>query len=502
MNEDTIAAKTLRGAGWVIGWRMATRGLGLLSTLILVRLLTPDDFGLVATAMAFAASIDAMASIGTEFALIRERSPSRAMYDTAFTLNVIRGIATALILMLGAWPVAMFVEDMRLAPVLLLLGLAFMMSAVENIGIVDFRRALDFGKEFRLFLVPRILGITGNIVTALLLRSYWSLLVGVFITRFSRMVFSYVMHPYRPRLSLAAWRHLFGFSFWLWANSLVALVRDRADTIVLGRMLATDRVGVFSIGAEIALLPTTEILEPASRTLFPGFAAGAHAGADMARAYLNAMGVVLLLVLPAGFGISLLADPLVKLALGWNWLDAVPIVQIIAISGLFHVIIQTSGNIFGVRGESRLLFQMSLFSAVLRVPLLVFMVAQRELVGAALAVVMILGIEAAIYLVVTARKLHLGLGDFVRAIWRPALATAAMCAVLAYAGLGWAVARGEVLDIALHIAAGVALGAAVYGAVLGACWLAAGRPPGAERILLNFGVGFISARKRPGSGQQ
>lgn len=204
MNEDSIAAKTLRGAGWVIGWRMVTRGLGLVSTLILVRLLSPDDFGLVAMAMAFAASIDAMSGIGTEFALIRERAPSRAMYDTAFTLNVMRGGATALILVIGAWPVAYFVEDMRLAPLLMLLGVAFMLSAVENIGIVDFRRALDFAKEFRLFLVPRILGIASNIGTAFMLRSYWSLIVGIFVTRLSRMAFSYVMHPYRPRLSLAA----------------------------------------------------------------------------------------------------------------------------------------------------------------------------------------------------------------------------------------------------------------------------------------------------------
>jgi O-antigen/teichoic acid export membrane protein len=218
----------------------------------------------------------------------------------------------------------------------------------------------------------------------------------------------------------------------------------------------------------------------------------------MARAYLSAIGVVLLLVLPAGFGISLLADPLVKLALGWNWRDAVPVVQIIAISGLFHVIIQTGGNIFGVRGETRMLFQMSLLSAVLRVPLLVFLISRHELVGAALAVVAILGAEAALYITVTARKLAIRPRDFVGAVWRPAVATAGMCLALVHAGLGWTAARGDVVDMVLHAGAGVVLGALVYGAILAAAWLATGRPPGAEQILLRFATGFIPARGRSG----
>jgi O-antigen/teichoic acid export membrane protein len=493
----SIGAKALRGAGWVMGWRMATRLLGLISTLILVRILTPADFGLIALATAFAASIDAMSAIGTDYALIREKNPDRALYDTAFTMNLIRGAATSVVIVLAAWPVAWFMDEPRLGAVLAFVGIAFMLSAFENIGIVDFRRTFDFGKEFVLFLVPRIIGIVANIVTALALRSYWALVVGIFVTRVCRMAFSYVMHPYRPRLSLAAWRHLFGFSFWLWANSLVALVRERSDTLVLGRMLETDRVGLFSIGSEIALLPTTEILEPASRTLYPGFAATAHAGDDMGEAYLRALGAVLLLVLPAGFGISLLADPLVKLALGWNWLDAIPIVQIIALTGMFHVIIQTGGNVFGVRGETRLLFRMSLLSALIRVPLLVLLVSAREITGAAYAVFLVLASEAALYAVMTARRLGIGVADYVHHIWRAVLASLVMAAALSALDLGWTAVRGEVWEMAVHMLATAVLGALIYGATVLAFWHAAGRPPGAESFLLRT-AGAAFSRLRGG----
>src|SRR3954464_2810995 len=88
----SVLARTIRGAGWVIAWRLGMRVLGLISTLILVRLLTPADFGLLALAASFAQTIDGMMMLGTEEAVIRQLNPDRSVYDTAWTLNVIRGV--------------------------------------------------------------------------------------------------------------------------------------------------------------------------------------------------------------------------------------------------------------------------------------------------------------------------------------------------------------------------------------------------------------------------
>ena len=101
---ESILAKTARGAGWVIGWRLVTRSLGLISTLFLVRLLHPADFGLVTLAMSFGQAIDSLSSLGVEEAVIREKHPTRDLYDSAFTINVIRGFATAVVVALAAWP--------------------------------------------------------------------------------------------------------------------------------------------------------------------------------------------------------------------------------------------------------------------------------------------------------------------------------------------------------------------------------------------------------------
>ena len=93
--DASLLTRIARGAGWVIAWRLGIRILGLISTLVLVRLLAPEDFGLIALATGFAQTIEGMMAIGADEAVIRERNPGRDIYDTAFTLNLLRGIAVA-----------------------------------------------------------------------------------------------------------------------------------------------------------------------------------------------------------------------------------------------------------------------------------------------------------------------------------------------------------------------------------------------------------------------
>src|SRR5215475_5138108 len=97
-----LARKAATGAGWMVFQRAATRGVGVISTLMLARLLLPGDFGLVALATTFAGIVDALGAIGLRFALIRIPQVDRDLYDTAFTITILRGIASAAIVAAGA----------------------------------------------------------------------------------------------------------------------------------------------------------------------------------------------------------------------------------------------------------------------------------------------------------------------------------------------------------------------------------------------------------------
>src|SRR3978361_1414965 len=179
----SVYQRAAAGDGWIIAWRLATRNIGLLSTLILVRLLQPTDFGLVALATGFISSVDALSAIGIQDALVRAPVLNRELYDTGFALSIIRGALTALLVALIAQPVAVFFGDSRLSFVMLALSAGTLISALDNIGTIDFRRDLAFRKEFDMQLWSRVIAAVTTIVVAGIWRTYWALVAGILVSR-------------------------------------------------------------------------------------------------------------------------------------------------------------------------------------------------------------------------------------------------------------------------------------------------------------------------------
>jgi lipopolysaccharide exporter len=481
---SSLLLKTAQGTGWVIGWRMATRLLGVISTLTLVRLLLPTDFGLVALSTSFQQSIEAFVVFGVEDAVVREKAPTRDVYDTGFTLNALRSVLTAAIVLALALPAGRFFAEPRLGNILIALAAGTLIEGFTNIGIVDFRRDFTFSKEFQLWLLPRLIGIVLTLVSAFVWRSYWALVIGILASRILRVAFSYHMHPHRPRFTLRAWRRLIGYSTWSWALNVVGLVRDRSDSILIGRMLDPTQVGIYSIGAEVAALPTTELVEPLCRVAFSGFAAARNADLTPAETYLRLIATMCLLTLPAAVGIALIADPLVNLAFGSRWAGAVPLVQILALAGVPTVFGLVSATMFAAHALLPQVFSIGLGSVLLRVVLLVFFIGRMGLYGAAIAAAIAICVEQGLYVLLTMRQIALKLADLLHVTWRGLLATAAMATVLLRMGLGEHTPEARPGALAQQLAVAVIVGAAVYTIVLLAAWFAAGRPAGAETDLL------------------
>ncbi len=486
--SESLLVKTARGAGWAIGWRWATRVLGFVNTLILARLLVPGDFGLVAIATGFSQSIQAFSSLGIDEAVIRQQSASRATYDTAFTINLIRGLATALVVALCSWPVANFFGDPRLAPVLWALAGCSLVTAFENIGTIEFRRDFAFVQEFKLLLLPRIASILVTIGTALTWQSHWALITGIATNQILGIGLGYVMHSFRPRLGLSAWHDLASFSFWSWSISIALMVRDRVDGFVIGRFLGLARVGTYSVGAELATLPTYELAAPLARACFPGFAAAARSGTEAAATYLRILTSVSLVMLPAAAGVSLVAAPATVVALGRGWDGVTGVVQILGFPGALVVLGFVSSTFLSAHGLLRQGFVISLLSMVIRTIAAIALVSLFGLTGAAAAHALTLTFENCSYMFITFRRFDISALAFLRLIWRGLLATAAMAAVLLVTHLG-----DDIGNPLRALTVGVVTGAAVYGSTLFGIWFACGRPIGGETDLIALVVRMIPA---------
>jgi lipopolysaccharide exporter len=492
-SSASLMARAAHGFAWVFAWRMATRVMGLGSTLVLVRLLAPAEFGIVAIAMSFIQSIDQFSQIGVEEALIRMPSPDRRHYDTAFTMIAMRCCLIAAIAAAAALPVAGFFEEPRLAPIMLVIAGVTLIAGVENIGVQDFRREMRFDQEFIFQAVPRLAGILTTVVVALVWRNYWALVIGTAVTRVTRVAMSYFIHPMRPHFSLGAWRDLVGYSLWTWAICVARILRDQPITFIIGRALGPSRVGMLSVGSEIALLPSSEIVLPMGRSMFSAFALARRSGEDVEAIFRRLVGATAIVTLPASIGLALVAGPLVGIMLGPAWLDAVPLLQVVAVGSAFGIFGQACHAQFDAFGMLRQDFSVILFCAVARTVLVAGLVPHFGLFGGAAGYAASLALEPVAYLVVKWRSLPFSGRALAGVAIRPVLATCGMALVLLrFSPLSTTASetfRGLAGDLVL---AGL-IGAVSYASLILLLWWLAKQPAGAEFDFL----AMIRKRVRP-----
>lgn len=471
-----------RGAAWMVLFRMFDRAVGVLSTLLLARLLVPADFGLVAMALSVIAIIELATAFSFEVALIQKEHPERGHYDTAWTLNILIALGGALLTAALAYPTAQFYAEPRLTPVMVCIAGGWMIAGFENIGTVNFRRAMDFSSEFRLMAAKRLVSFAVTIAAALAFRSYWALVIGTVAGRCTGVVLSYAMQPFRPRFSLQHARELFSFSGWLLANNLAGVLLSRVPHFFVGRLFGAQTLGAYTVGSEIAQLAHTELVSPINRAMFPGYARLANDLTQFRRVCSEATGVILLVVLPVSFGVAIMAQPIVRVLLGERWVDAVPVIQILAFAGAVSAVTSNNMAAYLALGRPRLT------TVILLARLATFLLAVVLLpVSAGAAVIAWAELAAAfaslfVSLPVLFNALRLRPADYFANAWRPLVAS------LVAAGMVHEVIRnlgsGETIAASLgQLAVGGIGGAITYVVLLWLLWRLSGRPPSAEALL-------------------
>jgi lipopolysaccharide exporter len=326
-----------KGALWSVLMRFAVRSIGIVSTIVLARLLVPADFGLVVLASMLVALLELLSELELSTFLIFRRGADRSYNDTAWTLSLLRGGMTAIVLVISASFAASFFAEPRLQNVIYVLAFGCLIDGLANVGVVEFQKSLNFERDFRLLVFTKLASFTVTVLSAVLLRNYWALVIGTLCGSLALLVLSYTMHPYRPRLSLARTRDIVQFSSWLLANNLLYYAQRRSYAFVIGKILDAASLGFYSLAREVSALATSELAVPIRRALLPGLAALAHDPVAMRRAFLDGLSMIVMLTLPVTVGIALVADPLVRLAMGPKWVEAIPVMQVLAVAGIARV---------------------------------------------------------------------------------------------------------------------------------------------------------------------
>jgi len=308
------------------------------------------------------------------------------------------------------------------------------------------------------------------------------------------VLMTYILHPHRPKLSLAAAKEMISFSKWLVLNNGISFLQSRSPDFVIGRLANSTALGLFSIALEISTLPTTELVAPINRVALPGYSKLASNRVALRDSYLDVLSAIGFFALPAGLGLSAVAPQMVDLFLGAKWTAAVPLVQVLGVFGAISALVANTGPIYNALGKP---YMITLLGGIHISVLLSFSISLALTlgpVGVAFAYVSTAALVSPVIFWFIGRELDVRLSMYVNALGRSALSSVAMFVIVVYLS---AILASRSINTVLSLTLLVVCGAALYAGFSSGLWLVSGKPRSSEFRLVSQLVNRITRLRIP-----
>ena len=385
---ETLSQKVVRSTFWVASIKITERIFRFVRTIILARLLAPADFGLFGIACLAMNMMDTFTQPGVVAALIQKKEKTEEFLDTAWTIGVIRGTILAILLFVCAPLIGQFFESAEVVPFAKILAIILFLNGLRNIGTVYFTKELDFRKTFVSLNGKTLINIAVAIPLAFILRSAWALLWAMLAGSVAELIFSYILHPYRPRLKIDInkLRELLGFGKWIFASSILIFLITQGDDILVGKLLGLTALGFYQMAYTISNLPTTQITHVISQVTFPAYSKLQDNVPKLREAYLKVLHLTAFIAFPIAGLIFALAPDLTSTFLGAKWMPIVPSVRILALFGAIRSISATFGPIFQGFGIPRISTKLQCLQFLVMSILIYPLTVRWGIVGTSLAV--------------------------------------------------------------------------------------------------------------------
>ncbi len=352
--------RALAAGGWAFLARTLVGASGFARTLVLARLLSPHDFGLMATAFVILGAVETFTGTGFETALIQRRDDVDNFYDSAFTIQALRGAALAALLWLAAPVAAAFFRGPGLVPVLRAICLVMVLRGVANPAKVRLFRELRYETLFWWSLPEVVIGLGLAIGLGIVLRNVWALVIPVIASQAVATVVSHILARRRPRLVLdwTRLREIARYSKWVLATQVVTFLSVQGDNAFVARMLGIGPLGFYQVAFRIAELPVTGFTQVVNQVALPSLSALHGERGRLKSWYFAAQRVVLLA--NAAFAALVLAfgARLTRGLLGPGWMPIVPALKILAVAMVLRSVVTAAGVLFNALGEPRLTYRL------------------------------------------------------------------------------------------------------------------------------------------------
>lgn len=327
----TIANRLLKSSAFLLFAKGIQRTLGLISILVLARILTPDDFSIVAISALLLYFCETLAATGSESYIIHKDDLHSSDLSTAWSIDLIIKFMVFLLLVISVPFIADFYNDPRLVPVLYATSSILLINALKSPGLIALKRELDYRNIFFLMITQKTCSFTVTLSIALTTESYWALIIGDITSASVLCIGSYLIHTFRPRPCLANWRSQWRFSKWILFRASVGFSKSQMDSLLISKFFSTQELGAFYMTKSLSVLPSTDIIGPAVEPLLASLSRVRNDLQEFNQQLSKAIFVITSVVMPIVVFMWFFPSHIINFFFGPEWAVAYPMLPPLAI---------------------------------------------------------------------------------------------------------------------------------------------------------------------------
>lgn len=370
---ESLKNKTITGVFWSSVERFSIQGIHFLVTLVLARILTPKDFGLIGMLAVFIALAQSLIDSGFSLALIRKLDRTDTDNSTVFYFNIVTSIFVYLLLYAIAPFVSVFFHEPQLTELMRILCLVVIINSFSVIQRVIYTSAVNFKVQAKATTLAAIISGIIGIVMAIQGFGVWALVFQQLSSAFFNTLLLWFYSKWRPIFvfSWKSFKELYLFGFNMMIVGVVETLYQNSYQIFIGRFFSAVDLGYFTQAKQISNLPSTNISTIISRVTYPIMSGIQNDNVRLSMLYRKLACAISFIVFPLMCGLAALSSPIVEILIGSKWQFAAVLIVPLSFSFMFYPVHVVNMNVLQVKGKSKLYLKTEIIKKIISVTVLI-----------------------------------------------------------------------------------------------------------------------------------
>ena len=372
--SESLKNRAVHGAKWSFIDNISNSGVTFLVGLILARLLTPAEYGIMAMIAIFIAVSNSIVDSGFSNALIRKVRIDRVDYNTVFVFNLIVSIVLYILLYTSAPAISLFFKEPVLTNVLRVIGLILIVNALGIIPRTILVRGIDFKTQTKVSIKSSVSSGLVGVGMAIMAIGVWSLVWQQLSRQILNSLFLWIFCKWIPRweFSIKSFKEMFGFGYKLLLSGLLDTLYKNIYYVIIGRCYSPAQLGQYSRAEQFNMIFSSNLTSIVQRVSYPVLSSIQEEPERLREAYRQIIKTTMLVTFACMLGLAAVAKPLIIILIGEKWLPAVSFLQIICFSGMLYPLHAINLNILQVKGRSDLFLKLEIIKKTIAVfPILI-----------------------------------------------------------------------------------------------------------------------------------